>query len=76
MAQDLALALVPGGRLYLHEFAVEFPVANVPRAVTEGELRERFSQTAGWQVLHIAPAEFMNTVAQPTPAIVACVERS
>lgn len=75
-AADLAAALVPGGRAYLHEFAVEFPVANVPRAVTERELRERFDAAAGWRVLHVAPAEFLNTVAAPTPAIVACVERT
>jgi SAM-dependent methyltransferase len=75
-ASDLARAIEPGGRLYLHEFAVEFPVPNVPRAVTEGEVRERFAEAAGWRVLHVAPAEFANTVAAPTPAIVACVERA
>jgi SAM-dependent methyltransferase len=75
LAGELAVALVPRGRLYLHEFAVEFPVPNVPRAVTERELRERFSASAGWRVLHVAPAGFANTVAAPTPAIVACVER-
>lgn len=73
---DLAAALTPGGRLYLHEFAVEFPVPNVPRAVTEAEVRERFVEAAGWRVLHVGPAEFANTVAAPTPAIVACVERA
>jgi SAM-dependent methyltransferase len=73
---DLAAALTPGGRLYLHEFAVEFPVPNVPRAVTEAEVRERFAEAAGWRVLHVGPAEFANTVAAPTPAIVACVERA
>jgi SAM-dependent methyltransferase len=73
---DLAEALTPGGRLYLHEFAVEFPVPHVPRAVTETEVRERFAEAAGWRVLHVGPAEFANTVAAPTPAIVACVERA
>ena len=76
LARDLALALVPRGRLYLHAFAVEFPVPNVPRAVTEGEVRERFAASAGWRVLHVAPSEFANTVAAPTPAIVACLERT
>lgn len=75
LATDLAATLVPGGRLYLHEFAVEFPVPNVPRAVTESELRGRFTEPEGWRVLHVAPAGFANTVAAPTPAIVACVER-
>lgn len=72
---ELSLALVPGGRLYLHEFAVEFPIENVPRAVTESELRDRFAQSMGWRVLRIDQVEFLNTVAAPTPAIAACVER-
>jgi SAM-dependent methyltransferase len=76
LAGELSVALVRGGRLYLHAFAVEFPVPNVPRAVTEGELRERFAESAGWRVLHVAPAGFANLVAAPTPAIVACVERA
>ena len=75
LAVDLAATLVPGGRLYLHEFAVEFPVPNVPRAVTESELRRRFTESTGWRVLYVEPAGFENTVAAPTPAIVACVER-
>lgn len=73
--EELALALVPTGRLYLHEFAVEFPIANVPRAVTEDELRERFNESTGWQILHLSHVEFLNTVAAPTPAIAACIER-
>lgn len=72
---DLAGAVVAGGRLYLHEFAVEFPIENVPRAITESELRERFTESAGWAVLHVGPALFLNTVAAPTEAIVACIER-
>lgn len=72
---DLAMALVAGGRLYLHEFAVEFPIENVPRAITESELNGRFTESAGWRILQVASAEFMNTVAAPTPAIVACIER-
>lgn len=73
--QELSLALISGGRLYLHEFAVEFPIKNVPRALTENELRNRFTQSAGWRVLQIAETEFLNTVAAPTPAISACIER-
>lgn len=75
LIDDLARALMPGGRLYLHEFAVEFPIDNVPRAITAGEVRERFTAEAGWRVLHVAAAEFRSTVAAPTPAIVACVEK-
>lgn len=75
-AEHLGRTVETGGRLYLHEFAVEFPVESVPRAVTEREVRERFSTSAGWRLLHVGPAEFHNTVAAPTPAIVACVERT
>jgi SAM-dependent methyltransferase len=72
---DLREALAPGGRYYLHEFAIEFPIANVPRAITEEEIRARFSESASWRVLEVRPAEFHNRVAQPTPAIIACIER-
>lgn len=72
---ELAEALRPGGRYYLHEFAIEFPVENVPRAVTEDELRLRFSEQRGWRILDVFPAEFRSTVAAPTPAIAACIER-
>lgn len=72
---DLSKAIAPGGRYYLHEFAIEFPIENVPRAITEEEIRMRFSKDAGWRVLEVRTAVFHNRVAQPTPAIVACVER-
>lgn len=75
LVEDLASAIVPGGRLYLHEFAVEFPIENVPRAITEDELRRRFTEEAGWRILHVGAAEFLNTVAAPTAAIAACIER-
>jgi ubiquinone/menaquinone biosynthesis C-methylase UbiE len=71
---ELALVLRPGGRCYLHEFAVTFPVPNVPRQVTEAELRERFTPERGWQVLTIRTGEFLSRVA-PVPAILACMER-
>lgn len=70
---ELARTLLPGGRYYLLAFAVEFPVENVPRAVTEAELRERFSTGAGWHVVEIEPAEFLSRVAA-VPAIRACFE--
>jgi len=72
---DLRDALAPGGRYYLHEFAIEFPIENVPRAITEDELRARFNPETGWRVIDVRPAVFHNLVAQPTPAIVACIER-
>lgn len=72
---DLSVAIAPGGLFYLHEFAVEFPIDNVPRAITEDEIHARFNPDTGWQVVEIRSAVFHNRVAQPTPAIVACIER-
>lgn len=72
---ELALTLLPGGRYYLLAFAVEFPAANVPRAVTEAELRERFNGGKRWRVLEIEPAEFLSRVAT-VPAIRACFEHA
>jgi len=72
--EDLARAIRPGGRLYLREFAVEFPVPNVPRKVTEEEVRERFVPERGWRVLTVRPGEFLSRVA-PVPATLACIER-
>lgn len=73
---DLAQAIKPGGRYYLHEFAIEFPIANVPRAVTQDEIHRRFNAATGWRVVELREAVFHNRVAQPTPAIVACIERA
>lgn len=73
--EDLGLALSSGGRYYLHEFAVEFPIDNVPRAIARGEIDARFNAESGWRVLDVRDAEFLNRVAQPTSAIAACIER-
>ena len=73
--EDLARALPSGGRYYLHEFAIEFPIENVPRAITRDEIHERFNRESGWRVLDARDAEFLNRVAQPTAAIAACVQR-
>ena len=72
---DLCDALASGGRYYVHEFAVEFPIDNVPRAITEDEIHARFNADTGWRVVEVRSAVFHNRVAQPTPAIVACIER-
>ena len=73
--EDLGKALRSGGRYYLHEFAIEFPIDNVPRAITREEINERFNTESGWRVLDVRDAEFLNRVAQPTAAIAACIER-
>jgi len=72
---DLCSVIVPGGRYYLHEFSVALPAENMPRQVTEAELRGRFEETQGWRILDIRTAEFHSRVAPPVAAIAACIER-
>lgn len=73
-ADELAQCLLPGGRLYLLEFAVEFPAPNMPRAITETELRTVFSAERGWVVRTVHAAEFQSRL-RGVPAIAACIER-
>jgi cyclopropane fatty-acyl-phospholipid synthase-like methyltransferase len=73
-AAQLAAALEPGGRYYLHAFAVDFPHPDVPRGVTEPELRQHFNAGDGWQTLALEPAEFESRVGT-IPAICGCFER-
>lgn len=74
-ARELAATLPEGGRYYLLAFAVTFPIPNAPAAVTEDEVRSRFSRAAGWDVRVCRPAEFHSRVAPPVPATCAVVER-
>jgi SAM-dependent methyltransferase len=71
---ELAACLSPGGRYYLLAFAVQFDVPNVPRAVSQDELRARFTPEGGWRILTLREAQFQNRVAA-TAATCACVER-
>ena len=72
---DLAGALRPGGRYYLLAFALEFEIPNVPRAISQDEIRARFTSEAGWNLLSLEEAEFLNRVGPPVPATRACIER-
>ena len=72
---ELALSLLPGGLYYLHEFAIDFQVPNVPRQVTAEELLLHFRPEKGWQIKEIQSVEFLSRVAPPVPAICACIER-
>ena len=72
---ELARTLVPGGRYYMHEFAVEFPVPNMPRQITAQELQARFISDKGWHIKELLSTEFLSRVAPPVPAICACIER-
>ena len=75
-ARDLADALTTGGRYYLLGFAINPPMPNAPRQVTESELRERFAPDCGWRILVVRPARFLiRTAPNGVPAIAACVER-
>jgi SAM-dependent methyltransferase len=76
LVAELSAALGSGGRYYLHEFAIEFPVPDTPRAVNEAELRTAFDPAHGWRILDIRSGNFHNTVAEPVPAILACIERA
>jgi SAM-dependent methyltransferase len=73
LVDEIASILIPGGRLYLHEFAAEFPVPNMPRAVSENEVRALFIPERGWQILQVRSVQFLNRVA-PVPATIACIE--
>jgi SAM-dependent methyltransferase len=71
---DLALTLAPGGRYYLLAFAVAFPIPHGPRAVTQQEVRKRFTPARGWEVRACHAAEFLSRLAS-VAATCACIER-
>jgi SAM-dependent methyltransferase len=74
--QELAAALVPGGRYYLLGFTINSPLINAPRQVREDELRALFAPKQGWRVLALHPARFeVRVAAGGVPAIAACFER-
>ena len=75
LVDEIADTFLPNGRYYLHEFAVEFSVPNVPRQITADELQTRFSVDKGWRILEIRAVEFLNRVSAPVPAICGCIER-
>ncbi len=72
---ELASTLPPGGLYYIHAFAIEFPIASMPRQITAEEIRGRFTAEQGWQIKEIQAVEFLSRVAPPVPAICACIER-
>jgi len=75
LMDELGLTLLPHGQYYLHEFAVEFPISNMPRRISAEELQARFTVEKGWQIKEIQSVEFLSRVAPPVPAICACIER-
>ncbi|HSL29614.1 MAG TPA: hypothetical protein VK900_10475, partial [Anaerolineales bacterium] len=73
---ELEAVLLPDGRYYMHEFAVEFPVPNMPRRITAEELEARFTTKRGWRIKEIQQVEFLSRVAPPVAAICACIDRT
>ena len=73
-ASDVKAALGRGGRYYILAFAIDFPVPDVPRGITEGELSRNFSADNGWKTLALRPAEFSSVVGS-VPAVCGCFER-
>lgn len=73
LVDEVRSVLHPHGCYYLHEFAIEFPVPNVPRQVTVSELQARFTSKKGWQIREIQTVEFLSRVAPPVPATCACI---
>ena len=72
---ELAKILLPGGRYYLHAFAIEFSMPNLPRQVSAEEIQAHFTADKGWHILELKPVDFLSRVAPPVPAIGACIER-
>ena len=69
-----ALAMFAAVLALPHRAVAQQQQPNVPRAVTEEELRALFTPERGWRILVARPAEFRNRV-QSAPAIAACIER-
>ena len=74
LVEEVSSILLPNGYYYLHEFAIEFPVPNVPRKITIDEIQTRFTLEKGWRIKEIQTVEFLSRVAPPVPATCACIE--
>jgi SAM-dependent methyltransferase len=75
LVDEIASLLLPKGHYYLHEFAIEFPIPNMPRQISAEELQARFTVEKGWRIKEIQSVEFLSRIAPPVPAICACIER-
>ena len=74
LVEEVSSILLPNGYYYLHEFAIEFPVPNVPRKITVEEIQTRFTLEKGWRIKEIQTVEFLSRVAPPVPATCACIQ--
>jgi SAM-dependent methyltransferase len=75
---ELFKSLSAGGRYYVLGFAINSPLPNAPKQVTQAEIKQRFTQSKGWNILELQSAEFLTALPSPRdkiPAILACVEK-
>ncbi|MCA9840391.1 MAG: methyltransferase domain-containing protein [Trueperaceae bacterium] len=72
---ELGEILLPKGRYYLHAFSIDFQIPGVPRKIDADEVQTLFTAEKGWQIKDIQSAQFLSRVAEPVPAICACIER-
>jgi ubiquinone/menaquinone biosynthesis C-methylase UbiE len=64
------------GRYYLLGFAIDSPIPNAPKQITETEIRSRFSKEGGWHILAVHSSEFVTRSHRGNiPAVIACIER-
>jgi SAM-dependent methyltransferase len=75
LIDEVRAILLPSGRYYLHEFAIEFPAPNLPRQISAEEIEARFTIEKGWRIVEIQSVDFLSRVAPPVPATCACIER-
>ncbi len=75
LVDEVASILLPGGRYYLHEFAIDFGAPNLPRQILADELAASFTSEKGWLIKEIRAVEFLSRVAPPVPATCACIAR-
>ncbi|MEZ4607608.1 MAG: hypothetical protein R2865_12630 [Deinococcales bacterium] len=75
LIDEVASVLLADGCYYLHEFAVEFPIPNVPRQITTQEIETKFSKAKGWQIEELQNVSFLSSVAPPVAAICACIRK-
>jgi cyclopropane fatty-acyl-phospholipid synthase-like methyltransferase len=75
---ELFRALNLGGRYYMLGFAINSPLPNAPKQVTQLEIKQRFTKSGGWRILELRSAEFLTALPSPRdkiPATLACVEK-
>jgi cyclopropane fatty-acyl-phospholipid synthase-like methyltransferase len=64
LIDEVASVLHPNGCYYLHEFAIEFSMPNLPRRITAEELKARFTVDRGWRIKEIQTVDFLSQTIQ------------